>query len=202
MLEGNLPDVDPVVPDDAALSGEDTSERFGRRDLAGRGDPTRPQTPAGSRRTRRGPGFIIARGLRQLWIPLVILAVIAAGGFTVSRLHGIFGSDKSISYGDTKAEETKPFNPKLVRYEVFGPPGTVADISYFDENGEPQSEDRATLPWSLEFPMTGAMGIGSIAAQGDSDSIGCRILLDGEVKDESFATHEVSTFISCRLKAA
>ena len=55
-------------------------------------------------------------------------------GLTVSRLHGIFGSEKRPSYADTRVNDTKPFNPKHLRYEVFGPPGTVADISYFDVN--------------------------------------------------------------------
>ena len=32
---------------------------------------------------------MIFRVLRRLWIPLVVLVVIGAGGFTVSRLHGI-----------------------------------------------------------------------------------------------------------------
>ena len=120
----------------------------------------------------------------------------------MSRLHGIFGSEKSLSYGDTRQEETKPFNPKLLRYEVFGPPGTVAQISYFDANGDPAHVDGASLPWSLEFPITAAAGIGSIAAQGDGDSIGCRIVVDNEVKAEKITEHEVSAFTSCLLKAA
>ena len=33
------------------------------------------------------------RALRRLWIPLLILVVIGAGGLTVARLHGIFGSE-------------------------------------------------------------------------------------------------------------
>jgi hypothetical protein len=145
---------------------------------------------------------VIFKLLRRLWIPLVILAVIGAGGLTVSRLHGIFGSQKFLSYGDTRQEETKPFNPKHLRYEVFGPPGTVAQISYFDANGDPAHVDGVSLPWSLEFPITAAAGIGSIAAQGDSDSIGCRIVVDDEVKAEKITTHEVSAFTSCLLKAA
>ena len=56
----------------------------------------------------------------------------------MSRLHGIFGSEKRPSYADTKINDTKPFNPKHLTYEVFGPPGTVADISYFDVNADPQ----------------------------------------------------------------
>ena len=88
-----------------------------------------------------------------------------------------------------------------MRYEVFGPPGTVAVISYFDVNGDPQHVDGVPLPWTLEFAITAATGIGSIAAQGDSDTIGCRILVGGKVKSEKI-THEVSAFVSCMLKSA
>jgi hypothetical protein len=125
----------------------------------------------------------------------------AAGGLTVSRLHGVFGSEKRISYADTRREDTKPFNPKHLTYEVFGPPGTVADISYFDVNGEPQFVHGASLPWSQEFAITAAASLGNIAAQGDSDSIGCRIVVDGVVKAEKI-TDEVHAFTFCLLKAA
>jgi hypothetical protein len=129
--------------------------------------------------------------------------VIGAGGLTVSRLHGIFGSEKRPSYADTRIDDAKPFNPKHLTYEVFGPPGTVADISYFDVNGDPQRVDGARLPWSLQFAITAASAIGSIVAQaqGDSASIGCRIVVDGVVKAEKI-THEVSAFTFCLLKAA
>ena len=119
----------------------------------------------------------------------------------MSRLHGIFGSEKRPSYADTRIDNTKPSNPTHLRYEVFGPPGTVADISSFGDTGDPQHVDGVSLPWSLEFAITGAASIGSIAAQGDSDSIGCRIMVDGVVKAEK-VTHEVSAFTSCLLKAA
>lgn len=141
------------------------------------------------------------RVLRRVWLPVVIVAVLVAGGFTVSRLHSIFGTVNSLSYGDTKADET-PINPKYLKYEVFGPPGTVAQISYFDENGSPKFIKDVPLPWSLEFPITTAAGIGSIAANGDSESLGCRILVDNVVKSENIKQHAVSTFTSCMLKAA
>ena len=118
----------------------------------------------------------------------------------MSRLHGIFGSEKQLSYGDTKSD-TKGFEPKHLTYEVFGPPGAVADISYFDVNANPQHVDGATLPWSLEITTTVPSLVGSIAAQDDGDSIGCRIIVDGVVKAEKI-THEVSAFTSCLLKAA
>ena len=117
----------------------------------------------------------------------------------MTRLHSVYGSDKRPSYADTKVD-TKPFDPSHLTYEVFGPPGTVAKISYFDVNADPQRVDRARLPWSLEFPITEATAVGSVVAQGDSDSIGCRILVDGEVKAERIS-NEVNAFTFCVLKA-
>lgn len=176
------------------------------------------------RRSGRGPGFLrfprqaspegeprgsspnnrrvsIFQVLKRLWIPLVILVVVAAGGFTVARLHSVFGNEHRASYADTKINDTKPFNPKHLRYEVFGPPGTTASISYFDVNADPKHVDGATLPWSFDISTTEATAVGSIAAQGDSDSIGCRITVDGEVKAERIS-NETNAFTFCLLKAA
>jgi hypothetical protein len=153
------------------------------------------------RRVWKREGFAIFEVLRRLWIPLVIVVVIGVGGLTVSRLHGIFGSEKRPLYADSKIEGTRPVQSKQLTYEVFGPSGTVADISYFDVNGDPQGVHGARLPWSLTFATTLPAVMGSIVAQGDSDSIGCRIVVDGVVKAERI-TRAVSALTSCLLKAA
>jgi hypothetical protein len=127
--------------------------------------------------------------------------VIAGGGFTVTRLHSVFGSEKRPLYADTKANDTQPFTPNHMTYEVFGPPGTVANISYFDVNANPRRVNGARLPWSVEFASTEATAVGGVAAQGDSDSIGCRILVDGEVKAERIS-NEVNAFTYCKLKSS
>ena len=119
----------------------------------------------------------------------------------MARLHGIFGSEKRPSYADTALNDAEPFDPKYMTYEVFGPPGTVASISYFDVNAEPQHVQGASLPWSLRFAITQASAMGSIVAQGDSDSIGCRIIVEDEVKAEKIS-NQVNAFTSCLLKAA
>jgi len=146
-------------------------------------------------------GFAIFGVLRRLWIPLVILLVIGLGGLTVSRLHGIFGSEKRPKYSDTKIGASKSFDPKKLVYEVFAPPGTVANISYFDLNSDPRMVEGAHLPWSLTMTTTLPAVVGNIVAQGDGDSIGCRIMVDGVVKAERI-THEVNAFTFCMLKAA
>lgn len=130
-----------------------------------------------------------------------MLVVAGAGGFTVSRLHGIFGSENRPAYADTKVEDSKPFNPKRLTYEVFGPAGSTASISYFDANSEPTFIESASLPWTLQFELTETSAAGSILAQGNSDMIGCRILVDDEVKAEKIS-NQYNAFTSCLLKAA
>jgi hypothetical protein len=143
----------------------------------------------------------ILRVLARLWIPLVVLVVITCGGYVVSRVHGIFGAEKPQSYADVQVNDTKALNPKQVIYEVFGPAGTVANISYFDVNSEPQQVDGARLPWSLTITTTSPSVVGSVVAQGNSDSIGCRIVVNGEVKAEKIS-NEVNALTHCLVKGA
>jgi len=119
----------------------------------------------------------------------------------VYRVHGYFGSEKRESYADSNLQNPKPFNPKRITYEVFGPPGTVADISYYDVNMDPQRVDRAPLPWSLHITTDKAAVMGNLVAQGNSDSIGCRILVDDVVKAER-VSNEVNAYTFCLVKSA
>ena len=68
--------------------------------------------------------------------------------------------------------------------DVFGPPGAVATINYLDVNAQPQHVDGVTLPWSYDITTTEPAVFVNVVAQGNSDSIGCRISIDGVVKDE------------------
>ena len=68
--------------------------------------------------------------------------------------------------------------------EVFGPPGAVATITYLDVNAQPQRVDDATLPWVYDTTTTQPTVFVNVSAQGDGDSLGCRIKIDDVVKDE------------------
>ncbi len=131
----------------------------------------------------------------------MILAVAGITGFVVLRVHGFFGSEQRPSYADGQIDETKPFNPKQLVYEIFGPPGTVADISYFDVDSDPQWVEGVRLPWRLEIVTTLPAVMGNIVAQGDSDTLGCRITIDGVVKAER-VSNEVNAYTYCVVKAA
>jgi hypothetical protein len=146
-------------------------------------------------------GIPIFRVMSRTWIPVIILAVVIVGGFVVYRVHGFFGSDKREAYADSNLENAKPFNPKHLVYEIFGPAGTVADISYFDVNSNPVRVDGAHLPWTMNITTTLAAVMGNIVAQGNSDSIGCRITVDDVVKSEH-VSNEVNAYTYCLVKAA
>ena len=110
--------------------------------------PEDPPAKLPYKRSRR-PVTTILSILRRLWIPLVVLVVLAAGGFTVFRIHGIFGSEARPSYGNANpgGGAERATSSQLMRYEVFGPAGTVALISYFDGNGDVNYARGVRLPW-------------------------------------------------------
>jgi hypothetical protein len=77
----------------------------------------------------------------------------------------------------------------------------VADINYLDADAQPQRVDAVTLPWSLMLVTTLTAVSANVVAQGNSDSIGCRIKVNGEVRDErSVDAHNAQTF--CLVKSA
>jgi hypothetical protein len=131
---------------------------------------------------------------------LVAAIVIAVAGLGVYRLHGIFGSHKSTSAAGGMSNEIVPFNPKHVVLEVFGAPGTVATINYLDINAQPQQVLDATLPWSHAMTTTLPGVFANIVAQGNGNFIGCRIIINGAVKDER-TVNEVNAYTFCLDKS-
>jgi hypothetical protein len=102
---------------------------------------------------------------------------------------------------DGNADAIIQFNPKHVLFEIFGAPGTVADINYLDEQAQPQRVGGVRLPWSFEIVTTLTAVLANVIAQGNSDSIGCRITVNGVVRDqESENRYHAQT--SCLVKSA
>jgi len=142
----------------------------------------------------------IGSRLRRRWMYVVAVVVVALAGFTVYRLHGIFASQDVVSTPSGAENDIIPFNPKHVVLEVFGPPGTVATITYLDVNAQPQHVTGATLPWAYDATTTQPAVFVNVQAQGDSDSIGCRIKIDDAVKDER-TVNQVNAFTYCLDKS-
>jgi Mycobacterium membrane protein len=143
----------------------------------------------------------VSRLLRRGWIAVVLVIVVAIASFVVFRLHGVFGKTETTRPGSGINTDPKPFNPKTVTYEIFGPPGTVATINYLDLDAQPQEVKDTTLPWSITLTTTAPAASANIVAQGDGNTIGCRITVNGEVKDVE-TSNGVNAQTFCLVKSA
>lgn len=144
--------------------------------------------------------FSLGSRLLRHWMLVVAALVVVIAGFAVYRLNGIFGSQDVVSTPSGAENEIVPFNPKHVVMEVFGAPGTVATITYTDVNAQPQRVDDAPLPWAYDTTTTQPAVFVNVSAQGDTDSIGCRIKIDDVVKDER-TVNTLNAFTYCLDKS-
>lgn len=139
--------------------------------------------------------------LRRAWVLLVVVVAVFLGSVAVIRLRGVFGSDAIFTATGSSAEPLEPSHLKRVTYEVYGPSDTAGQVSYLDTNAQPERANFTALPWTLTITTTVPAVIANVVAQGNSDNIGCRITVNGEIKDhQSSAGHHAQT--SCLVKAA
>lgn len=117
------------------------------------------------------------------------------------------GSGQVVLYGrqlrqvdQPKGGHSKPFKPKVVKYEIFGS-ATHANVNYLDLSAEPRRLDSAPLPWTLVLSTTAPSVFPNISAQSDGDFLGCRITVDDEIKDEQ-TSNGVHALTSCLVKSA
>lgn len=125
--------------------------------------------------------------LKRFWVVVVIAIALVAAIGVVSRLRTFFDSDKPYIAATQPADEIKPINTKRVTYEITGPQGATGRVSYLDDNGKTLEASFTALPWSITVTTTDPGMLANIVAQGDSDSLGCRITVNDKVVDEQSA---------------
>jgi hypothetical protein len=141
----------------------------------------------------------VGRWLKRVWIPLVLVVVLSVSGLVVSRLHKMFASaDLNANAG--AGIEIVQFNPKILVYDVYGTPGTTAQISYFDADANVHLLN-APLPWSITLSTTLPSVSANLMAQADSNEIGCRVTVNGTVREEKTA-NGINAQTYCLVKSA
>jgi hypothetical protein len=143
----------------------------------------------------------VLKSLRRVWVPLLVVAVVMLGLFMVDRLRGVFGKTELTRPGAGLINDPAPFNPKEVKYEIYGVPGAIATINYLDLDAQPQKAEDVALPWSLTLTTTAPAASPNIVAQSDGDTISCRITVDGVVKNEN-STDGLNAQTFCLVKSA
>ena len=142
----------------------------------------------------------LGKVVRNAWPPLLILSVVVVGGFAVTRVKSFFGAQDTGVLTSPRLDDSKPFKPKVVKYEIFGS-ASHANVNYLDLSAEPQRVDGASLPWTLVLTTTAPSVFPNIVAQSDGDHLGCRITVDGVLREhQSMDGHNAQTF--CLVKSA
>ena len=156
---------------------------------------------ANATKSSRARQFSLTGIARRFLMPLLIAAVVLVGTFTVMRVRTFFGAGDGTGIASAKVDDTKPFDPKVVVYEIYGELGAYADVNYLDLDAKPQRIDGVLLPWTLRLQSTAPSVFPNIVAQGNGSSITCRITVDDELKDERTSTG-VSAQTFCLVKSA
>jgi hypothetical protein len=142
----------------------------------------------------------LSKFVRNAWLPVLIVAVVVIGGFAVVRVKSFFAAQDTGVLTSPKLDDSKPFKPKVVKYEVFGS-ASHANVNYLDLSADPKRVDGALLPWTLVLSTTAPSVCPNVSAQSDGDHLGCRITIDDEVKAEN-STDGVHALTFCLVKSA
>nr|AIA18004.1 Mycobacterium membrane protein [uncultured bacterium] len=131
----------------------------------------------------------------------MVLVVIAMVGYGLNAVRHLNDAITNPPAASAIPATVVQINPKNVTYEVFGSLGAGGKVSYADLDSEPVEVTLASLPWSYSETTMASSASLSVVAQVDGDSVGCRILVNGEVRDEHSVSHEGAA-VACTVTAA
>lgn len=165
--------------------------------VGGVGDLASGRDDREPRRVERGPRSLTV--LEKGWLPLVTVVALGVGGLGVWKVHQM--SEPGPVPSVLAAQAPEQFTPKQLTYELFGSIGAGGILSYVDIDGHPHKIDLTELPWSHTETTTLTVVSGSMSAQVDGGEVGCRMLVNGVVRDEQSSNHAEAD-VTCRVKSA
>ena len=142
-----------------------------------------------------------SRILAKLWLPAVVLVVIAIVSYGVNAVRQLSNAITNPPVTSSIPATVVQINPKNVTYEVFGTLGSGGKVAYADLESQPIEVTLASLPWSLSETTMSSSATLSLVAQVDGNSVGCRIIVNGQVRDEQSVSHEGAA-VACTVTAA
>ncbi|MDT5148015.1 MAG: hypothetical protein QOC58_2660 [Mycobacterium sp.] len=132
-------------------------------------------------------------------MPLVAVVAIGVGAVGMWKVHQFSAPPPVITVNGPAAPEQT--TPKELTYELSGSVGEGGMLVYLDVNGHPHRVDLASLPWSHTETTTLTVVSGSISAQVHGGQLGCRMLVNGVVRDQQSDSHG-DAHVMCRVKSA
>lgn len=137
--------------------------------------------------------------LARAWMPLVAVVALTLGAVGMWKVHQFSAPPPVITVNGPAAPEQT--TPKYLTYEVFGSIGDSGMLVYLDIDGHPHQVDLTALPWSHTETTTLTVVSGSVSAQVHGGHVGCRMLVNGVIRDEQSDTHG-DAHVMCRVKSA
>jgi hypothetical protein len=132
-------------------------------------------------------------------MPLVAVVALSVGGVCMWKVHQ-FSEPEAVP--TVNLPQAPPeFNPKQLTYELFGSVGDGGMVVYVDIDGHPHRVDLTDLPWSHTETTTLTVVSGSISAQVHGGQVGCRIKVNGVVRNEQSDTRQ-DAHVFCIVKSA
>ena len=132
-------------------------------------------------------------------MPLVAVVAVSVGAVAMWKVHQFSEPPPVVTVNEQAAPPE--FSIKRLTYELFGSVGQGGMLVWVDIDGHPHQVDLTTLPWSHTEATTLTVVSGSISAQVHGGQVGCRMLVNGVVRDEQSATREDAD-VTCRVKSA
>jgi hypothetical protein len=151
----------------------------------------------GTANKRRNTSGIVGK----LWLPAVVLIVVGAVTYGVNMVRHSSDAITNPPGGSSIPATVVQINPKNVTYQVFGSLGGGGKVTYANLDSQPIEVTLASLPWSHSETTMASSATLSLVAQVDGGSLGCRILVDGQVRDEHTVSHD-SAAVACTVTAA
>ena len=137
--------------------------------------------------------------LARVWMPLVAVVALALGAVVMWKVHQFSAPPPVITVLPPQAPPE--FSPKRVTYELSGSIGEGGMLVWADVDGHPHRVNLTTLPWSHSETTTLTVVSGSISAQVRGGQVGCRIRVNGIVRNEQSNTNQ-DAHVFCIVKSA
>lgn len=148
----------------------------------------------------RGIGAFGRKVVRRGWLVAVIAVAASLAFVSVAKVRELSAPSGPV-VSPKGAPKLPSFAPKHVVYMVFGTSAGAGTLTYLDVDSRPHRVDFADLPWSHEEVTTRTSMLANLMAQSTGDQLGCRIIVNGEVRDEQIQSREQAS-VACKVKSA
>ncbi|MGH3723422.1 MAG: MmpS family transport accessory protein [Mycobacterium sp.] len=137
--------------------------------------------------------------MRSVWVYVVVLAVLTVAAVFILKLRSSEIPDEATGTV-SRLPALGSLSERTIQYEAIGPAGLPATVSYLDDDGHNQNVN-TVLPWQEALRTVEPSLVTSMVVQSNSAGVGCRITVNGKVRDEQVAT-ATGGIASCKVQVA